>query len=324
MPQDEEKGDWTMTLEELRKLFSRGRKRCHLVGSKHAGVVAGLDLEGRLFAVLNGEILNRVNAEAILGTSTRDAYLNPGGDGLWPAPEGSRLGYEYATGAWRVPPGLSGARYWLVEETGNAAIIRAEIDLVNDSGLGIPTAFERRIEVNGSQGGLTMTVTECIEYLGVQTLAAEQCLLAPWTLAQFDCGPGCEVQFPEVESDAVWDLYDPSAEQRSRLDGYWHTRTDGSSRYQIGLGPEVDWIEFIDPKRGLRAYRSADPLPDDLRYIDITDRPPDRAPKDKGIRFSVYSDTSGFMEIEAAGGCPETLTPGFVSSVTVRTAYSVE
>jgi len=313
-----------MTLDELRKLFGKGKKRCHLIGDEQAGVLAGLDLEGRLYAVLGGQVLNRVNADAVLGTSTRDAYLNPGGDGLWPAPEGSRLGYEYPTGDWRVPPGLTGARYWLVKEAEGSAVIRAEIDLVNDAGLGIPTAFERRVQVEAQPDGMTMAVTECIEYLGAETLSSEQCLLAPWTLAQFDCGPGCEVQFPEVEPDAVWDLYEPSDEQRSSLDGYWHTRTDGSCRYQIGLGPEVEWIEFIDPERGLHAYRTAEPLPYGLRYIDITDRPPDRLPKDKGIRFSVYSDTTGFMEIEAAGGSPDELTPGFVSAVSVRTAYSVE
>ena len=53
--------------------------------------------------------MNRVNPDAIAGLSTREAYLNPGGDGLWPAPEGTCFGYQYATGDWRVSPGLSSA-----------------------------------------------------------------------------------------------------------------------------------------------------------------------------------------------------------------------
>ena len=102
-----------MHLDKLMDLFAAGRRRHHLVGSSECGVVIGLDLEGRLFGVLNGRVLNRVNEAAFLGVCTRENYLNPGGDGLWPAPEGSELGYEYAIGDWRVPPGLTNARFYL-------------------------------------------------------------------------------------------------------------------------------------------------------------------------------------------------------------------
>ena len=96
---------------ELSALFEKGGKRCHVIGSVENGVIAGLDLEGRLFTVMHGTVMNKVNPAAILGITSRSAYLNPGGDGLWPAPEGTRFGYEYPTGAWRVPPGLSGAKF---------------------------------------------------------------------------------------------------------------------------------------------------------------------------------------------------------------------
>ncbi len=86
-----------------------------------AGVIAALDMEGRWFAVLDGEVLNRVNPDAIAGQSTREQYLNPGGDGLWPAPEGTTLGYQYSTGAWRVPPGLCAARYLVTQATARSA-----------------------------------------------------------------------------------------------------------------------------------------------------------------------------------------------------------
>ena len=110
-----------MTIQELLERFERGTKRAHVIGGEKAGVVAGLDLEGRLYAVLNGEVLNRVNPQALAGISSQQAYLNPGGDGLWPAPEGTCMGYLYATGGWRVPPGLSGARYRLTQSAANSA-----------------------------------------------------------------------------------------------------------------------------------------------------------------------------------------------------------
>jgi hypothetical protein len=67
--------------------------------------------------------------------------------------------------------------------------------------------------------------------------------------------------------------------------------------------------------------RSSEPLPSGLQYIDIADRPPDQKPEPRGIRFSVYSDANGFMEIEAAGGCPNRLQPGMRMEVTVSTEF---
>jgi hypothetical protein len=92
-------------------------------------------------------------------------------------------------------------------------------------------------------------------------------------------------------------------------------------RYQIGLDERVEWIEYRDPRRSLRVRRTADALPAGQDYIDIVDAPPTQAPGQRGVRFSVYGDTSGFMEIEAAGGCPARLTPGAVTSVRVTTTY---
>jgi hypothetical protein len=308
-----------MKCDELLALCDKGKRRYHLIGDAAAGVVVGLDVEGRLFVTLGGEVLNRVNPEAFLETSSRERYLNPGGDGFWPAPEGTVFGYLYTTGKWRVPPGLSGARYRVTQAGPGHATVRAEVDLVNSRGLGVPLAFERRLSIATGPDGLTLSATECFEYLGDRPLPGRQCLLAPWTLAQFDCGPGCEVVFPGARKSEVWDLYDPSDNQRRRAKGFWHTRTEGNQRYQIGIGRSVDWIEFRDPRRGLTVRRTADPLPADLEHIDIGDRPPAAKPISKRVRYSVYNDANGFMEIEAAGGCPAVIAPGAVLPLTIRT-----
>jgi hypothetical protein len=100
---------------DILEAFSKAKKRVHVVGDIDAGVIIALDMEGRLFTVLDGEVLNRVNLEAIVGHSTQKLYLNPGGDGLWPAPEGTSLGYQYSTDVWRVAPGLRTARYLVAE-----------------------------------------------------------------------------------------------------------------------------------------------------------------------------------------------------------------
>jgi hypothetical protein len=318
-----------MTGHELVECFHRDSKRCHVIGALENGVVAGLDLEGRLFAVLNGEVVNRVNAEAILGVTDGAGYLNPGGDGLWPAPEGTALGYEYASGKWRVPPGLTGAKYKVIEAGENFARIRAEVDLINNRGFGIPTVFERAVTVIIPESScasmlnpsLTVRVTESIQYIGSVTLEKGQFSLAPWTLCQFDSGVGSEVTFNDVSASSFWDLYASSHEKQYQQGGFWHTRTDGGPRYQLGMDADVDWLEFVNPTKKLRVRRTAGPLPDGHKYIDISDVPPDQMPSEKGVKFSVYSDPGLFMEIEACGGCPEILTPGCVMSVDVETKY---
>ena len=310
-----------MNGNELIELFGKGGKRCHVVGSAENGVVAGLDLEGRLFTVMNGKVMNKVNPAAILGITDRSAYLNPGGDGLWPAPEGTCFGYEYSTGKWRVPPGLTGAKFRVVKESRNHAAIEAEVDLINASGLGIPTVFRRNISVETVKARLVVKVVESIEYIGSKTLSRKECMLAPWTLCQFDSEAGCEVVFPKTDDSAVWDLYDSSSEKRYVKDGLCHTETDGGMKYQIGIDKAVEWIEFRNPAKNLTVKRSAGKLPVGQEYIDIIDAPPDKMPSDKGTRFSVYSDPSFFMEIEACGGCPQKLEPGTVMSVEVTTEY---
>jgi len=307
-----------MTGNELIALFAKGQKRCHLIGTKENGVLAGLDLEGRLFTIVDGEVVNRVVSEAILGITDRTAYLNPGGDGLWPAPEGTCFGYEYAAGDWRVPPGLTGAKYKVVEADEKHMLIEAEVDLINASGLGIATIFRRDVTISGS---MAVKVIESIEYIGTKKLSSKECMLTPWSLAQFDCCPGCEVIFPEVDASEVWDMYDPSDECRFLKDGFWHAETDGKARYQIGLGQQVPWIELQLPSKNIKVRRTAKALSDGQNYIDIIDAPPEEKPSDKGVRYSVYTDTDGFMEIEAAGGCPELFESGTVMSVEILTEY---
>lgn len=311
-----------MNAPDLLKAFAAARKRTHFVGSLKAGVIVALDMEGRLFVVLDGEVLNRVNPDAIAAVSS-EVYLNPGGDGLWPAPEGTTLGYQYSTGRWRVAPGVRGARYLVTRAGGRSTEVIAEVDLINSRGLGIPTQFKRSIAVIPGRRSVTVRVVESITYLGHALLRRSDCLLAPWSLCQFDSGPGCEVVFPSAGKSDVWDLYDDASDVQRQWDGsLCHTATNGSQRYQIGIGRKVPWIEFRDPQRGLCVRRSADPLPVNHSYIDIRDAAPHVPPSRKGVRYSVYSDTARFMEIEAAGGCAATIPPNLELRVVVSTRYS--
>lgn len=312
-----------MKFNEMKRLLNVSGKRYHLIGTEDNGVVAGLDLEGRLFTIVNGEVVSRVNPDAISGQSTRHGFVNPGGDGLWPAPEGTCFGYEYSTGKWRVPPGITGARYIVVEKSDSSAVIEAEIDLINSKGLGLPFIFRREIKLDFQKNTVVENVKESIIYIGGRTLSRNECLLAPWTLCQFDSGPGTEVSFNDGGKDCVRDLYDPSDSKRSVKNGVYHALTDGTQKYQIAMDARVDWLEFRNPSLGLTVYRTAGKLPQGYDYIDIIDAAPDTEPSDKGVRFSAYSDPSNFMEIEAVGGCPAVIKPNTELSFNVKTVFTL-
>lgn len=311
-----------MTGNELLDLMHESHRRVNVTGTPDNGIIAALDLEGRIFTVVNNRILNRVVPAAILNRTNKTAYLNPGGDTLWPAPEGTCFGYEYTTGKWRVPPSVTGASWEVTESVANKMAIRAEIDLVNNRQLGIPCEFERHIEIMQNRKSQIQHVTEIIRYIGNRPLNNSEFRLAPWSLCQFDSGEGSKVILPSPPAGEIWDLYEPSLSKHSKSDSKYVIDTNTDFRFQLGLGKTIPWIEFMsNDDFQVRRYNGA--LPQGQSHIDISDVSPDQFPSDKGVSLSIYCDPSGFMEIEACGGCPDTLYPGTELSVKITTEYVV-
>lgn len=311
-----------MTGIELIERLDKAYRRWHLTGNLENGVIAALDLEGRLFTMVNGQVLNRVLPSAIEKRSNKHAYQNPGGDALWPAPEGTTLGYEYPTGSWRVPPSVTGAVWEVISEGANQTVLRAEIDLVNNQQVGIPCEFERHVTIDVDQHVLRQNVTELIRYVGRKTINNGEFMLAPWSLCQFDSDERGKVVIPVSDEENVWDMYSSSERQRFFEDDQLIVNTKTDQRFQLGLGEQVAWIAYL-PGEKFRVKRGVLNTVPGHRYIDISDVSPDRAPSDKGVKLSVYCDPSGFMEIEACGGCPDILTPGMEMSVDILTEYVV-
>lgn len=309
-----------MTGKELIDLLSQSYRRSHLIGTFENGVIAALDMEGRLFTVVNNKVLSRVVPSAIINRSNKNTFQNPGGDTLWPAPEGTTLGYEYATGEWRVPPAITGAVWEVICHGKDRCVIRAEVDLINNLQVGIPCEFERTIEINQQDKRLIQNVTETIRYIGQKTLHKGEFLLAPWSLCQFDSGENGKVVMHPPKKEDIWDMYESSDSQRGLKNGLYVVETKTENRFQLALGSEVPWIEYILEDQ-FRVKRYVGKLPEDQFYIDIADAPPNQLPSQSGIKLSVYCDPAGFMEIEACGGCPVELKPGAELSVVVTTEY---
>ena len=306
-------------------MFEQAYRRTHVVGTKENGVIAALDLEGRLFTVVNDKVISRVNPSAILTRSNKAAFQNPGGDALWPAPEGTCFGYEYGTGNWRVPPSVTGAVWEVVSHTDNTCVIRAEIDLINNRQIGIPCEFERHIHIEKRENAILKEVKEMIRYIGKKTLNKSEFSLAPWSLCQFDSSETGFVGMPAPPSDEdIWDMYSPSDEQRYVQGAMYVVKTKTPKRFQLALSEKIAWIQYVN-NGSYKVKRYAGELPPGIRHIDIADAPPDEMPSGKGVSLSIYCDPSGFVEIEACGGCMETLEPGaelFINVITDFEAFN--
>jgi hypothetical protein len=126
---------------------------------------------------------------------------------------------------------------------------------------------------------------------------------------------------PPSEAD-IRDMYVPSLSQRGISGENYEVIPQTDFRFQLGLGENVPWIEFV---RGedFRVKRSAGSLPSGQNYIDIADTDPVKFPSEFGVKLSIYCDPSGFMEIEACGGCADLLIPGTELSVKITTEYVV-
>ncbi len=311
-----------MLTNELIAGYKAAGRRFHIVGTETDGIIIALDVEGRIFAFKDGKVLNRVNEEAIAGISTKAGYINPGGDGFWPAPEGSRMGFEYSSGEWRVPPSLTNARWLVAESSANHGLFTAEVDLVNAAGTGMPFIFSRDVTVKSDAKSLTVKITEGIEYIGNREVPRDEAVIAPWSLCQFDCGEDCTLKLPKLSKEECWDLYpwDSSCHRKETADGI-DVEMVTDFRFQLALAPVADFVEFIDRGRGFSVRRTAEPIAAGFDYIAIDDIDYVLPCNNRPVRFSAYCDPSGFMEIEACGGTPVRLSKGVKTSVTVTNEY---
>ena len=299
-----------MNIEEIYRICEKNGRRPLMIGRGNSAVVAVLGMEGRLFLGRDGEAVSLFRREAAEKVSTsRSGYFNPGGDGLWPAPEGTCFGYEYATGAWRVPMSLVTAQYEVVEQTADSFAISAEIDLINNRQLGLPCRFTRRARVTERPDGATVVEQfDAIEYIGGCELSPAVFRLAPWSLSQFAVNAASVARFG-YPGGPVRDLYEPSGTLLAREGETVTMKHDPKRRVQLALPEKSSFVELFIPERKLRVRRSSAPLAAGLHPVDIADAPPDAEPSGP-VRYSIYNDPSGFMELEVAGGGADRLTPG--------------
>lgn len=303
-----------MNIEQLVEICSRNGRRPQVISCGDAAVVATPGLEGRLFYAYKGEVVSLFRPESAEKISTsKTGYLNPGGDGFWPAPEGTKFGYEYSTGSWRVPAAIISAQYDLVSLQSDSLEIAAEIDLINNQQLGIPCRFIRKVQVREADNSAIIEQFDAIEYMGCCELAAGTFSIAPWSLSQFTVDKNSIARFGDP-GEKVRDLYQPSGDLLASDGKVVTMKHDDKNRIQLALPEKSAFVELIMPEKNLQITRTSAPLADGLHPVDIADYPPDADPETP-VRYSIYNDPSGFMELETVGGSPDELTPGAILGV---------
>ncbi len=298
-----------MNTEQLFSICKENGRRPVMISAGNAAVTAVLGMEGRLFLTHNGELVSLFRPEAAEKISTaKSGYFNPGGDGFWPAPEGTKFGYEYSSGCWKVPAAIVSAQYELVELKSDSLTIAAEIDLINNQQLGIPCRFIRKVSVREDNGATVVDQQDVIEYTGCCELAPGTFSIAPWSLSQFNVDDRSIARFGDPGTP-IRDLYMPSRELLSSDGKVVSMKHDRQNRIQLALPENSRFVELLLPEKNLQITRTSAPLAANLHPVDIADYPPDAEPGSP-VRFSIYNDPSGFMELETVGGSAAELLPG--------------
>ena len=115
--------------------------------SGHGSVLVPPALGGRIFCQMDGELIHRLDASALLHPSPTE-YDNLGGNSLWPAPEGGEYAFNYGPGSdtWVVQEGVAKTVPSVVLSNGNRARIDKRINLVNRKGLQIDLDYKKIIK----------------------------------------------------------------------------------------------------------------------------------------------------------------------------------
>ncbi len=268
-------------------------------------------LGGRIFCGLNGELVHRLDAEALQHPSPTE-YDNLGGNSLWPAPEGGPFAFNYLSenGAWTVQDGIAKSVPQVSLEDDNGVRIEKRIALTNRQGTQLDLNYRRllwaralhpaagRLELEG----LVYDTLDVFEPLG--DYDAESALLAPWSLEQFPGADGI-VAFGKVrENDGALnrDFYGDPGKRIAWWPDHFVFRLGGKARHQIGVrvehGPQC--IGALDLGREMLFVRKTQPQQG--TYFNIADNEQPDGPFSTADLYSVFNGGElDFFELETIG-----------------------
>ena len=260
-------------------------------------------LQGRIFALLDGEVLHRFDAELAAHPSPDD-FNNLGGNSLWPAPEGGEFAFNYpADGSpWRVQAGINSAKSHL---SGDGTAMSRTVALENRKGVRSELLHLREVSPRsgfGKEYGLQEVVYASRDTLRLTVpLPADSFLVAAWSLEQFDLGDGITA-FGTLTPGAKLngDVYGDVAPNTRYVPGGFAFELAGAEKLQIGV-PESAGCTMIGawlPERELVILRRIAGCGEGRR-INFADNDQVQGVFSAADAYSVfYGAGAGFFELE--------------------------
>lgn len=282
-----------------------------LAASPQAALLVCPTLQGRIFASVGGELVHRFAPEGWPERARQGEFVNLGGNGLWPAPEGGAYAFNYnASGEWYVPLAIGREPAQVSECAADRAILRKEVELTNRRGERIAFTLRREIrlcpEPADLPAGLIGLSYECRDSFELHgQYNAERVLLAPWSLEQFPATADTVI-FGLARTPAAalnFDYYPDSDPHADFVERSFCFPLAGRGKFQFGLkaAHDPELIGALDATRGLLIVRQAEPAKG--RYFNIADNDQPAGPWSAADRYSIFYSGSlaGFYELETIG-----------------------
>ncbi len=260
------------------------------------------ELQGRIFAELNGRLLHRLDV-ALAANPSPAEFNNLGGNSLWPAPEGGPFAFNYPPdgGAWYVQEGINSVPSRPLADVFG---VQKDIRLVNRKGVE-GELYHRRV--------VTPVETEHARKYGLKGLAyrvedsltlrepLSDFLVAAWSLEQFELTPKTFAFGKLAQPRLHGDFYsDPMLYIDWATNGCFRFRFEAQERLQVAL-PETAGPEYVGafvPENNLLIIRKICDCDTGVR-IDIADNDQPRGPFAERDAYSIfYGPDAHFFELE--------------------------
>ena len=259
------------------------------------------ELQGRIFATLEGRLLHRFDA-ALADNPSPNEFNNLGGNSLWPAPEGGPFAFNYPPGggAWYVQEGINSTPAQPLED---AFGVQKTIRLVNRKGVAGELRYRRVVTPQeatlAAKHGLKGLVYRAEDSFNAGE-PLDDFLVEAWSLEQFDLTPNSfafgKLAQPRIHGEFYSDP-NPFLEWDG---GCFRFRFGAPERLQVAL-PETAAPEFVGaviPEHDLLIVRKIYDFTPGVR-IDIADNDQPRGPFAECDAYSIfYGPDAGFFELE--------------------------
>ena len=301
-----------MPENKYRELFALKREKALAFQAGSAECILCPDMGGRVFGECCGLSLHRIDLDCAAHPTT--AFNNYGGHNFWPAPEGGKLGFNYRGNEWYVQASINAQPFQVIKTDRKKAVIGKDIKLVNRAGTELDAHMRRAFSLLPEppemlarwplKGFLACSVTDSFKVRN--KVPADQALLAPWTLEQFDASDEtisfCSV--PDAKTAINFDFYaHPGDKIIYHQKGFLY-RTDARRKGQIGIKASAGalFIGFVDRSRSLVCLRQ-NLSPQDGTFFNIADNDQPQGPYSAADNYSIFNSDQDMkaFELETIG-----------------------